>query len=492
VSAPDPLRLGPVPAPIQRAYDSERFRADGHRLVDALADLLAAAHARAGRVLPWQAPAAGRAAIPDLVGAGADGGHDAIADLAALAAGSIQLHHPHAVGHQVAPPLPVAALAELVAATVNNGMAVYEMGPTAVPVEDVVIDWMLAQAGLPTRAHGGGGVLTSGGSLGNLTALLAARQASVARAAATGADPAAAPTLLSAAEAHYSVARAVAVMGWGAAGLTLVGTDRARRLDPDLTRRAGLAARADGRRLVALVASAGSTATGAFDPLDELADVAAELGCWLHVDGAHGASLALSAQHRHLVRGLHRADSVVWDAHKLLMMPALVTAVLLARRGDGYRALSQDASYLYAADRGDDEWWNPGLRTLECTKRAMSFELYAALRAHGAPVLASIVDRLIAAGAALAGQVAADPRFELLQAPEANIVCFRHRPAAALGPDALDHHNAALRQRMLEDGRFYLVTTRVDGRLWLRCALMNPLVEDHDLADLLAAVAAAA
>jgi L-2,4-diaminobutyrate decarboxylase len=241
VSAPDPLRLGPVPAPIQRAYDSERFRADGHRLVDALADLLAAAHARAGRVLPWQAPAAGRAAIPDLVGAGADGGHDAIADLAALAAGSIQLHHPHAVGHQVAPPLPVAALAELVAATVNNGMAVYEMGPTAVPVEDVVIDWMLAQAGLPTRAHGGGGVLTSGGSLGNLTALLAARQASVARAAATGADPAAAPTLLSAAEAHYSVARAVAVMGWGAAGLTLVGTDRARRLDPDLTRRAGLA-----------------------------------------------------------------------------------------------------------------------------------------------------------------------------------------------------------------------------------------------------------
>jgi L-2,4-diaminobutyrate decarboxylase len=144
----------------------------------------------------------------------------------------------------------------------------------------------------------------------------------------------AAPPLavLVATTAHYSIDRAVRILGWGAGGAIPVAVDAQHRLRPDDLPRAVAAARAAGRTPIAVVASAGSTATGAFDPLPAIADVCAEAGLWLHVDGAHGAAAALTPAHAHLVAGIERADSVVWDAHKLLAMPALCTAVIYQGR----------------------------------------------------------------------------------------------------------------------------------------------------------------
>jgi len=463
----------PVPPSLVAAYDPERFRRDGHRLIDQLADELARATSRDDApVLPWVEPADSLAAWP----ADFDEPEDLLAVLARTSAGAIRLHHPRYLGHQVPPPMPAAALADLVAAMLNNGMAVYEMGPTSTPQELAVIAWMARQLGFPRDAAG---ILTSGGSLGNLTALLAARQA---RAGfdvwAKGGGELA---FLCSAQAHYSVSRAVRIMGLGDDGAIPIAVDTSFRIDPAALSAALEVAKAKGRRAIAVIASAASTGTGAFDPLPAIADFCDAHGLWLHVDGAHGASAALSPRHRHLVTGIERADSVVWDAHKLMAMPALVTGVVFRDGRRSYEPFAQEASYLYASS-GADEWFNLGQRTLECTKRMLSTIAYAALRAHGAQTYVDYVERVFALGAALAARIEAAPDFELAAPVACNIVCFRYRAVA---------DQAAVRRRVLERGRYYMLQTRLAGVTVLRTALMNPLTEESDLDGLLDEIRAA-
>ncbi len=467
--------MSDVPGSIRDAFDPERFRADGHRLIDELASQLARWQGRDGVVLPWREPEKARAAWDDI----ALGEGELVGDLIRIARASTALANPRCMGHQVPPPLPAGALAELVSALLNNGMAVAEMGPASVPIEFAVIRWLCARLGMP---DGAGGVLTSGGSLGNLTALLAMRQAhagfDVWKQGAHAGPPLA---VIVSEESHYSIARATRIMGWGDGGAIAAPIDARHRLVPEGVEKI---LRATDRRVIGIVAAAGSTATGAFDPLDELADIAEREKLWLHVDAAHGGGVALSETQRHKLRGIERADSIVWDAHKLLMMPALVTAVIYKREAHAYEAFAQQASYLFADAEPDRTWWDLGQRTLECTKRAMSIELYVALRAYGTQWLADTVDRQHALARAFADKLDAAPDFELALVPESNIVCYRHRPDGIAGRD-LDAHNRALRTRVVEDGRFYIVGTQLADGYYLRSTLMNPLTETRDLDELL-------
>ena len=471
--------MSSVPPSIARAYDPERFRADGHRLIDALADALTRWQGREGPVVPWRAPDDARV----LWARKTFGDTDLVDQLRRIMAGSTALAHPHCMAHQVPPPLPGAALAELVAAMLNNGMAVFEMGPAAVPVELAVIDWMCDKLGYPESA---GGVMTSGGSLGNLTALLAMRQAHAGfdawKDGAHGGPPLA---VVTSAEAHYSVARALRIMGWGDAGVIAAPVDERHRMTALAVETALREASASGRHVIGIVAAAGSTATGAFDPLDDLAEVAERHRLWLHVDAAHGGGVALSRGHRHKLAGIERADSVVWDAHKLMMMPALVTAVLFKDARHAYEAFAQQASYLFQAAAPEDTWWDLGTRTLECTKRMMAIEVWATLRVHGEDWFGEVVDRLIVLAATLASKLEEAPDFELAMYPELNIVCYRYRPPGVEPGHLLDTHNRALRQRVVEDGRFYVVGTDLPGGFFLRSTIMNPLIEPTDFDELL-------
>ncbi|MEZ4368258.1 MAG: pyridoxal-dependent decarboxylase [Kofleriaceae bacterium] len=402
-------RLPPVPELLARAYAPASFAADGRRVIEALAGGLAEVAGRErAQVSTTASTAALREAYPATF---AEHGHgDLVGELARAVDGSIRLHHPRVFGHQVAPPLPGAALAELTSALLNNGMAITEMGPAASAMEHAVIGWMAAQLGW---AEGAGGVLTSGGSLGNLTALLAARQARAGYDAWTEPTAAGPPlAVLTSADAHYSVARAVRILGWGDAGVVPVAIDARHRLRPRALDDAAAAAAAAGVRVVAIVAAAGSTATGAFDPLDEIAAIAAARGLWLHVDGAHGASVALSSHHRARLRGIERADSVVWDAHKLLLMPAMATAVLYRDARAGRGAFAQQAAYLFGADAGgDDATWEIGRGTFECTKRMIALALHATLRTHGVALWRAAIDRVMAAAAAFAERIERAPDF---------------------------------------------------------------------------------
>ena len=480
---------------LRAAFDPITFRRDGAQMVAQMAGYLERAlQGDGGAVLPWRPPrdvmASWELDAATLSHGGAEPPSRVLETLTAkMLADATQLHHAGFVGHQVAPPLPLAAICDLAADMLNNGMAVYEMGQGGTAMELHVIRWMCDALGLPTSASG---VLTSGGTLATLTALLAMRQA---RAAGdiwrNGQRSDAMPAILVGAQAHYCADRAVRIMGWGEGGLVRVPVDDAFRMRPDALEAALAQATAAGRQVIGVVASACSTATGAFDPLEPIADFCQRHALWLHVDGAHGAALALSPKYAPALRGIERADSVVWDAHKMLLQPALVTAVLFRDAKHSAGAFAQDASYLLDPTL-DDAWYDLASRTFECTKRMMSFKLYTTLAAYGTRLFAAYVTRVVDLAQEFATLLRAAPDFELAVQPECNIVCFRYRPAAFQGDAAsLDALQVALRRAVIGNGNFYPVQTRLDGATWLRTTLMGPFTTIADLERLLAEVRAA-
>lgn len=471
-------------------FDPEGFRAQAHGVVDRLAEHLVAAQSRRGMpVLPRVPPADAVAAWPADFHRADPEGVDAL--LARVVRDSIHLHHPRYVGHQVTSPLPLAAVCELVAALLNNGGAVYEMGPVSTAMERSLAKWFGAQLGF---GPGCDGIFTSGGSVGNLTALLAARQS---RAGfdtwEEGAHAGPPLAVLASDQTHYCVKRAAQIMGWGRGGVVPVATDARFRMRADALADVHRAATRAGRKVIGVVASAGSTSTGAFDPLDAIADYCEHEGLWLHVDGAHGASLALSERYRPLLRGIERADSVVWDAHKMLLMPALVTVVAFRDGARSYEAFAQDASYLFEGKAPEEEWFNGAVRTLECTKRMMSLKVYVALAAYGAPYFGEYVAKTIDLAKRFAEMLRASPDFELALDPECNIVCFRFVGGGAMERRDRDAQQLRIRERVVESGAFYLVQTRLrDEEMFLRTTLINPLTDESDLEALLRAIRAAA
>ncbi|MGA0058083.1 MAG: pyridoxal phosphate-dependent decarboxylase family protein [Planctomycetota bacterium] len=464
----------------------DEFRRLGHQLVDLLSDHLDAARSRDETlpVLPGTSPAAQLAAWNDRF----DGGADPIALWGAVVDRAHHLHHPRSVGHQVSPPHPVAALTDLLANTLNNSAAIYEMGPVATAVERRVVRWMCDHIGFPAQSEG---LLTSGGSLGNLTALLAMRQVQAGYDLwHEGQSADSRFAILVGAQTHYCVERAVRVLGWGAEGFIPVATDpKTHRMDPSALPTALREAERRGRRVLGVVASACSTSTGAIDPLDAIADFCEAHQLWFHVDGAHGASLVISPRERTKLAGIERADSVVWDAHKTLLCSSLVTGVLFRRGAHVNASFAPAAEYLFVADDADVADLDLGRRTLECTKPAFGLKLYMTLATLGEASIARYLEHVVDVVAGFADAVDAASDFELAHRPDANIVCFRHVPAGAVDLD-LDQHQAVVRRAVVASGRFYVTRTTLAGQTWLRCTVLHPETQLDDLCALLDAIRA--
>ena len=463
---------------LKKAFDPEAFRREGHRVVDILADFLAkSAPETRERVLAFEDPDAMAASWAGRFGSGPS---VAFSDLLPeILARSNDLLHPRFIGHQCTTALPLAALGGFAGQFLNNGSAIYEMGPVNVAMERQLVRWMTGLAGWGLAADG---VFTSGGSIGNLTALLAARQAMAERNVWT-AGVAAEPNLavLVSEQCHYSVKRAAAVIGLGEDAAVPVPVDERFHMRPDGLEAAFAGAVRAGLRPIALVANACSTATGSYDDLEAAAAFAGARGLWLHVDGAHGAAALLSPKYRSLLRGLDRADSVIWDAHKNMLMPALITAVLFREGGHSYEAFSQKASYLFEKE-AREEWYNFAHRTMECTKTMMGMRLFVSLAAYGTDFFAGYVTAVYDLAREFAGLLRASGDFETAVEPESNIVCFRHLKRGETDLDALQRR---LRRRLLEKGNFYIVQAVLRGRTWLRCTLINPRTTIADLAALL-------
>ncbi len=473
---------------LQKAYDPDRFGRLARDVVSDMERHLREAQSRqTERSMPWTPPEEERAFWEGRL----DRPEGLVGLMRLVVDRSNRLQDPRYMGHQVAVPFPDGALVGMVTDMLNNGGAIYEMGPTNSAMEEVLMARIGRMMGLP---EGCGGVMCHGGTLANLVALLAARRWKAGPEADpwTEGDDGLGAVLVSD-QAHYCVDRAVRIMGWGAEGVGLVATDARHKITAEGLTRALRDMESQGRRVVSVVGSACTTSSGAYDDLNLLADFAEEHGLWFHVDGAHGAPAVFSQRHAHLVSGLGRAHSVAMDFHKVMGVPALCTGLFYGRHDHSFLPFTQAAEYLWS-DAEEPEWWNFGKRTFECTKRMLSTRVAAVLEEYGAEIWGHLVDRLFDLGRELADQVEQRPDFELAMRPEANIVCFRLIPESMTSatPDALNAFTAALRQKHLKEGPQYVVMTRFGNTAWLRCTLMNPLTEPEDLEAMLDRIAALA
>jgi glutamate/tyrosine decarboxylase-like PLP-dependent enzyme len=362
--------------------------------------------------------------------------------------------------------LPAALAADWLATAWDQNAGLYVAGPSASVVEQVVREWVCDLLGLPPDASIG---FVTGTQMGSVTALAAARYRVLDRAGwdVGGDGLAGGPRIrvLVGAQRHVTIDRALRLLGLGTP--ETVAADDQGRMDAGALRAA--LEQGDGPTIVC--AQAGEVNTGAFDPLEQIADAASAHGAWLHVDGAFGLWAAASPRLRHLVRGVERADSWITDAHKWLNVP-YDSALVLTSDPEAHRAaMTVSASYLIQDDGTravrDQVDWVP-----EFSRRARGFAVYAALRSLGRSGLTEVVERACDCAQRFAEGVASLPGAELLNDVVLNQVLFR------FGTDA---ETDAVLRRVQDSGDVWMGGTTWDGRRAIRVSVSNWQTSDAEI-----------
>jgi aromatic-L-amino-acid/L-tryptophan decarboxylase len=396
-----------------------------------------------------EAPLPQKAGDPDAI----------LAEAARILDASISPSRPLYLGYIGSTGLEIGVLASALLATYDANLAVAAGGADL--VDEQTLRWVSDFVGFPYAE----GAFTSGGMTSNLTALLAARERALpgCRVEGLGARRAA---VYCSEEAHHSVVRAVEVCGLGSNAVRSIPIDGRRRMRPDALEEALARDTAAGIAPVAVVATAGTTLTGAVDPLDEIADICERHDVWLHVDGAYGLPGAAAPSTTPLFAGLERADSATIDAHKWLGVQKSCSAVLLRETGRLQAAFGHEERYM--PHEGDIA--NPVDRTLEYSRPFRSLRLWMAFRVYGARQYRTWIEATLANARLFTEALLNNPEFELLHNPMLSTVCFRHTPPEA---DDLDEHNVKLAREMQRDGRVFLAPASVDGRACLRVCFVN-------------------
>ena len=394
--------------------------------------------------------------------------HEALDDAARILDESIAQPRPRYFAFIGSSGLEIGTIADLLAHTYDINLAVDARAATE--IENQAVRWVGEFVGFPATI----GAFTSGGTISNMTALAAAREQALPGSRSTGLSGRRVAVYCSA-EVHYSITRAIELLGIGSENLHALPLDGGRRMRPDALAVAIDRDVADGVAPVAVVATGGTTLTGAIDPIDAIADVCAERGVWLHVDGAYGLPAASTTSHAPLFRGLDRADSVSVDAHKWLYLPKACGVVLVRKHDALTRAFAHEQGYLphqqhelHAVDI-----------TLEYSRPFRALKLWLAFRAHGAEQFRLAIEQNLHEADLLYRTARdADDFQTMAESPQLSIVPIRHAPA---GERDLDAHNQALAKAIQADGRVYLASALIDGEVWLRPCFVNFRTTDEDV-----------
>ena len=391
---------------------------------------------------------------------------------------AVYFHDAKYAAHLNCPVVIPALVAEAVLSAVNSSMDTWDQSAGATMIERKLISWTAGRLGLGGSADG---VFTSGGSQSNFQALLLARNQAVDW---LKMDPEheglRLPSLLeklrifTSAESHFSICKSASMLGLGYDAVVSVpcGTDH--RMDPAALARELARARIEGLVPMAVVATAGTTDFGVIDPLDELAAAAREHGAWFHVDAAYGGGLIVSGRHRHLLEGIHRADSVTVDFHKTFFQPVSSSALLL-RDAATLRHVTYHADYLNPAAAVDRP--NQVDKSIQTTRRFDALKLWLTLRIMGADALGALFDEAIDLAAGVGDVLAGDLDFELAAPPQLSTLVFRYRPlqhdGCRLPESAADTLNQDIRSAVFSSGEAVVAGTTVAGRHYLKFTLLN-------------------
>lgn len=417
-----------------------------------------------------------RAAVGSTIVPGGIGGPRALQLFAdVLAPACISVDHPRFLSFVPAAPTEASVLFDLVvgASCIYGGS--WLEGGGAVFAENEALRYLADLAGMPSAA---GGAFVSGGTAGNLSALVAARHRWRERAG--GAHDRTRGLMIASSGAHSSVAAAARVMD---ADVLLTLPDPRGRLDGAALRSlVDSMSATDRSRLFAIVATGGTTNAGVVDPLDIVADVAGELGAWFHVDGAYGGAALAAPSVRHLFVGVERADSLIVDPHKWLFAPYDSCALLYRDPAVARRAHTQHAEYLEPVQSTSDEEWNPSDFAHHLSRRARGLPFWFSLATHGTDAYRDAVERTLTVTRDAAALIAAAPHLELVMEPDLSVVLFRR-----VGWSAADYE--AWSDAMLAAGTAFVVPTAWQGESLLRICIVNPLTDADDIRVLVASLA---
>lgn len=388
--------------------------------------------------------------------------------------------HPRLFGYVCSPGAPIAAIGRMIAAAMNVNVTCWRSAPSGTQMEHTVVGWLKEILGYPADAAG---LLVSGGSMANFAALAAARSAkavsNVTRDGLYGARP---MCVYVSREGHFSVIKAAGMLGLGEANVRRIETDGELHLDLAALERHVAEDRAAGRLPFCVVANAGTTSTGAVDPIGALADFSRREGLWLHVDAAYGGFAALAPSTRHLFARIGEADSVALDPHKWLYGPMGCGCVLYKDPAAARAAFSHDAEYTRRIGLVHDEafaFWDYGP---ELSRPLRALDLWMLLKFAGAARLAEAIERNIACARYLKKLVEASGDFEMLAPVELSIFCFRYRPPGFSGD--LNALNERLLVELQRGGSSYLSNASIGGQFALRGCVLNYRTTERDMEKL--------
>ena len=404
------------------------------------------------------------------------------------------------------PPLLVSVVGELLAQVIDQGVDVWHCAPTGALVEEECVRWLCDLVGY---GPDGFGVLASGGVMANIMAMAIARDVHLARliAGRPGRDDGsrergdqlpdppragalAGTRVYASDQAHFSIARALDLLGFPADTLRIVPSDGRFRLHAAPVAEAIAEDRAAGLRPLAIAAVAGSTNTGSIDLVDELADLAAAEDLWLHVDAAYGGGALLSRRDAGRIGPVSRADSVTIDPHKWFFQPYDVGGLLVRRRDDLRDTFHREPEY-YRTPGHAEEPLSFYQYSMEGSRRFRGLKLWMSWKHLGTEGFGRLVERTDDLAAHLAQLIVDSDDFEAMPPePELSVVCFRHLPggaeaAAAMDPADLDAHQDRLQRALELSGEGWVSTTRLRGETWLRAGIVNYLSTPDDADGLL-------
>jgi aromatic-L-amino-acid decarboxylase len=362
-----------------------------------------------------------------------------------------------------------AAVADLIADAVNRYVGTWFAAPALTQIEANVVEWLCRIVGYPDPAFG---VLTTGGSMANQTAITTARRELL------GEDTRGAVLYVSD-QAHHSLAKSAVLSGFPAENVRSVPTDEAYRLRPDALETAIEEDRAAGRRPFLVVANVGSTNTGAVDPLPAIADVAERDDLWLHADACYGGFFVLTERGRERLAGLDRADTITLDPHKGLFLP-YGTGAVLAREGAALKRAHQvTADYIPDPDDGH-EVVDFSQHSPELSRDFRGLRVWLPLKLHGLQAFRDNLDEKLGLARQAADGIQAMDGVRLVAEPQLSTLAFRAEPDG-IGDEALDRVNRAWLDRVNELGRVHLSGTTLDDRFTLRISVLSFRTHEDDI-----------
>lgn len=379
--------------------------------------------------------------------------------------------NPRFIGHMDTVPSVVGMLGEFISAAVNNNMLSVEMSPLLSRLESDSMREIATWFGFDRTA---GGVMLSGGTLSNIQALAVARNDVLSCALARLTEQSARPVLFASVAAHTSIQKAAMLLGLGTDAVIPIDTDDRGSMHPAALQNAIRSSRAKGERPFCVVATAGTTTLGSIDPLVEIASICQEEALWFHVDAAYGGAVILSDRYRHLLNGIHNADSITFNPQKWLYLPKTCAALLFRDRIRWQKAFRIGAPYMESFD----DLVNLGEVSLQGTRHADILKLWMSMRHLGRIGHASLIDNCMQLTSFFVKEIARRPYLTLAADPHLNLVCFRS--ITELNPDKQDRWNTLLQQHLNAQNIAFFSLPQFQGRRWLRAVLLNPhLNNDH-------------